>query len=328
MNSKNILLAGPNKTLDQIALRMRQLTHHNFLKANQIQNLLKTVDSGNPDALVLAIPRRQSSIYFELLRTLPKYISPKKVLLVSEIKDADMMYEALKGGFSNLIIGNTTTETIGKSILKKLKSIINETKTNKILAIGAHPDDVEIGCGGTLKKHSQKGDEVMILTLTKGARGGNKQEREQESNLAANSLNAKLIMYDLDDTNLSNGGDTITSIESTIKSFSPNIIYTHSLNDTHQDHRATHYATLVAARQIKHIYAYLAPSGTIDFHPRYFEHIEDFISDKMDAINCFTSQTIVSGRPYLKSSMIESTAEYWGRFSNYGLVEPFEVIRA
>ena len=145
---------------------------------------------------------------------------------------------------------------------------------------------------------------------------------------AAKSLNAKLVMYDLEDTQLTNGSDTILSIEKTIIEYNPNIIYTHSINDTHQDHRATHYATLVAARQIEKIYAYLAPSTTLDFRPRYFEHIEDFLDDKMSAINCFLSQTIGCNRPYLKRSIIESTAQYWGRFSNYGMVEPFEVIRA
>lgn len=328
MKTPHLLLIGQSSSTNQLSLSLRQVKSYHLTKIRNDLRDLRKINMTKVDICILICNARNVAPCCKMISSLKKTISPERIIIVSEVKDADLMYAVLENGISKFIVGNLSNTLLTQDLKKEITLIYKSKKNRSILAIGAHPDDVEIGCGGTLKKHHDKGDKLTILTLTKGAQGGNKTERERESKNAASSLGANLIMNDLEDTNLSNGGDTISSITKAIEISQPDVIYTHSLNDTHQDHRATHYATLVAARRIEHIYAYLAPSGTIDFHPRYFEHVEDYLDDKMNAINCFTSQTITSNRPYLKRSIIESTAQYWGRFSNYGKVEPFEVIRA
>jgi DNA-binding response OmpR family regulator len=59
------------------------------------------------------------------------------------------------------------------------------------LAVGAHPDDVEIGCGGLLLRHAAAGDEVAVLTLTGGEAGGEIADRAKESERAAELLSAR-----------------------------------------------------------------------------------------------------------------------------------------
>jgi len=328
MKTNNVALIGHPKSTDKLALILRQVGSIEITKLKHSTRELKKLETSKFDVCMMICNARNVAPCCQMISGLKKIMSPEKIIILSEVKDADLMYAVLNNGITKFVVGSLSNVNLAQTLKKEISSIVRSKKSKSILAIGAHPDDIEIGCGGTLKKHSEQGDEITILTLTKGAQGGNKAERERESQNAANTLDAKLIMTDLVDTQLSNGGDTITSIHDAINTCNPDIIYTHSLNDTHQDHRATHYATLVAARKIERVYAYLAPSGTIDFHPRYFGHIEDYIDDKMKAINCFTSQTITCNRPYLKRSIIESTAQYWGRFSNYGYVEPFEVIRA
>ncbi len=328
MKTVNIALIGHPSSTDKLALILRQVATYDIVKLKNETKELDKLEGQPKDVSIMICNARNVAPCCQMISELKKKMSPEKIIIISEVKDADLMFEVLNNGITKFVVGDLTQLHLAQKIKKEITSIVRTKKVKSILAIGAHPDDVEIGCGGTLKKHCEFGDEVTILTLTKGAQGGNKKERERESICAANSLDAQLIMCDLLDTELSNGGDTISSISQAINTCNPDIIYTHSLNDTHQDHRATHYATLVAARKIERLYAYLAPSGTIDFHPRYFEHIEDYIDDKMNAINCFTSQTVTCNRPYLKRSIIESTAQYWGRFSNYGYVEPYEVIRA
>lgn len=328
MKTVNLALIGLAASTNKLALILRQASNYTIIKLKNETKELDKLECQTIDVFILICKARNIAPCCQMISELKKKISPEKIMVISEVKDADLMFTVLSNGISKFVVGDLTKIQLAQQIKKEITSIIRSKRMKNVLAIGAHPDDIEIGCGGTLKKHSEQGDEITLLTLTKGAQGGNKAERERESQNAANSLNAKLIMCDLIDTHLSSGGDTISSIYKAIETCQPDIIYTHSLNDTHQDHRATYYATLVAARKIEQVYAYLAPSGTIDFHPRYFEHIEDYIDDKMLAINCFTSQTIGSNRPYLKRSIIESTAQYWGRYSNYGYVEPFEVIRA
>lgn len=196
----------------------------------------------------------------------------------------------------------------------------------RVLAIGAHPDDVEIGCGGTLAECVSRGDAVAILTMTGGEAGGEAQLRSLESKESANLLGCELFMETLCDTKLSSGFETIAAIQRAIREFCPDVVYTHSINDTHQDHRAVHRATLVATRGISQVLCYQSPSSTIEFSPRQFQDIGGSLKQKLRMIQCYETQ--VSKCDYLDAGLIRATARYWGRFSGYRHVEAFEVVRS
>ncbi|MCB0861829.1 MAG: response regulator [Solirubrobacterales bacterium] len=194
-----------------------------------------------------------------------------------------------------------------------------------VLAIGAHPDDIEIGVGGILIRHVARGDRVTLLTMTGGEQGGDTAERARESERAAGLIGAKLFHRELADTSVSDGGLTISTIKEVIDEVNPTTVYTHSSRDVHQDHRNVHSATLVAARGVPRIYCYQAPSTTVEFKPTKFMAIDDYIDDKLEAIAAYDSQ--VSTRAYLEPDLLRSTARYWSRFSGSTYVEPLEVIR-
>jgi LmbE family N-acetylglucosaminyl deacetylase/CheY-like chemotaxis protein len=194
-----------------------------------------------------------------------------------------------------------------------------------VLAIGAHPDDVEIGVGGILLRHAAAGHDVAVLTLTGGEEGGTPEQRAQESERAAELMSAHLFHVDLTDTSVSEGGATIAAIKRVIDEVLPSTIYTHTARDVHQDHRNVHHATLVAARGVARVYCYQAPSTTVEFHPTRFVAIDDHIDGKLEVIEAFASQ--VALRDYLDPELLRSTARYWGRFSRARYVEPLEVVR-
>ncbi|MGQ3892672.1 PIG-L family deacetylase [Legionella sp. CNM-4043-24] len=200
-----------------------------------------------------------------------------------------------------------------------------EKEKKVILAIGSHPDDVEVGCSGSLLLHRSKGDALNILTLSAGESGGNPEVRKTESRLAANILGARLFMGSLSDKGISEATKTIELIESVVEQCKPTHVYTHSLHDSHQDHRNAYLATITACRKIPNIYCYLSPSTTIDFKPALYVDINEFIKEKLQLIALFKSQS--DHRPYLQADLVKATARYWGRYSNYNLVEPMEVIR-
>ena len=150
-----------------------------------------------------------------------------------------------------------------------------EAARQSVLAIGAHPDDVEIGAAGTLAMHRRLGHEVSILTLSRGARGGLEDTRAGESRKAAEVLGATLYHEDLQDTSIREGDPTIGVISRIIKTVRPTVIYTHSLHDVHQDHRNTHLAALVAVRQVGRVYCFQSPSATVDFRPTRFVNIDE-----------------------------------------------------
>ncbi len=218
-----------------------------------------------------------------------------------------------------------------RTLLDKARELIERTQVRRakdlevVLAIGAHPDDVEIGCGGILARHVAAGDQVAILTLSGGEQGGEAATRAMESQRAAEILGARLFHTDLIDTNVSEGGDTITAIKRVIDEVQPTTVYTHTARDVHQDHRNVHHATLVAARGIPRIYCYQAPSTTIEFHPTRFVTIDGFLERKLESIDAYGSQVAV--RDYLDPDLLRSTARYWGRFSHSRYVEALEVVR-
>ena len=128
------------------------------------------------------------------------------------------------------------------------------------------------------------GDTVTILTLSGGARGGDVTLRRGEAESAAAIIGARLLMEDLEDTRIRESDPTVSIIERVIGEVKPTIMYTHSVNDVHQDHRNTHSAAMVAARRVPYVLCFQSPSATIDFRPSRFVNIETAMDGKLEAI--------------------------------------------
>jgi two-component system, NtrC family, response regulator HydG len=200
-----------------------------------------------------------------------------------------------------------------------------QTHRQSVLAVGAHPDDVEIGVGGLLSLHHAQGDEVAIVTLSRGARGGLSALREEESRAAARLVGAHLLLGDIEDTRIPVSDPTVSTVQRVIAEVGADTVYVHSLNDLHQDHRAVHQATMVAARRVPTVACYQSPSATVDFRPNRFVAIDDHLDRKLELLACFESQA--SQRDYLQPDVIVATARYWSRYGGGRFTEPLEVMR-
>ena len=132
-------------------------------------------------------------------------------------------------------------------------------------------------------------------------------------------------MANLRDTHITDGAETISIIEAAIRDLHPTHVYTHSLEDTHQDHRAVHAASLVAARGVPNVYCYQTPSSTVEFKPHRFVDITHHIEQKIALIGAYKSQ--VDRMESIQPDVIVSTARYWGRFAGYVLAEPLRIVR-
>lgn len=248
-------------------------------------------------------------------------------LVVSYNHSPQFMRQVVKCRIDGILFRPLTPEEFVEQVLLLAKAVhANRVRQQKrVLAIGAHPDDVEIGCGGTLARHRARRDLLNILTLTRGAAGGDVNVRTAEAYRAAELLGAKLQIGHLRDAHISEGVETIKIIEAAIREVQPTHVYTHCSEDTHQDHRAVHAATLVAARGVPNVYCYQSPSATVEFRPRRFVDITHFIDQKLKSIDAYHSQ--VARMESIQSDLIVSTARYWGRFAGYVLAEPLKVVR-
>lgn len=197
-----------------------------------------------------------------------------------------------------------------------------------ILAIGAHPDDIELGCGGLLIKAARQGHNVSMYTLTRGGAGGDPNERTNELRQSAEFIGAKHLWVDnFEDSKLSVTNELINHIEYFITKASPDIILTHSHGDIHHDHRAIAAATVESARFNSNILSYEIPLSR-NFDPKVFYDISDVVYEKVELIEIFWSQ---KSKLYLKSNAIKGLAEYRALQSRLNTevryVEAFEVLK-
>src|SRR2546421_7073987 len=106
-----------------------------------------------------------------------------------------------------------------------------------ILALGAHPDDIEIGCGGALLKYARAGHGVYLMVLTEGAQGGSSKVRRDEQLASCRLLGAKEIFWGgYPDTQVPLTPQAIRQIEDGVKKNDPPFIFVNYFFDTHPNH--------------------------------------------------------------------------------------------
>jgi len=160
----------------------------------------------------------------------------------------------------------------------------------RILAIGAHPDDIELGCGGTLIKYARQRHEVFLLVMTEGGGSGEGSIRRKEQEEAAGILQAtKLFWGDYPDTAIPLDRDSIQRIERIIYEVEPDFIFVHSQDDTHQDHRNLSVATITATRYTRNVLFFEVPT-TQNFSPSVFVDVDTVLEPKVAALEAHASQ--------------------------------------
>lgn len=196
----------------------------------------------------------------------------------------------------------------------------------RVLAIGAHPDDLELACGGTLAKFVDSGHEVQGLVMSDGTRGGDPLERSLDARRGAAFMGLTgMTLYNFTDTDLfRHSQEMVGVIEAAIARYNPDIILTHSNHDQHQDHQAVHMATLRAARQHHSILCYESPSATRDFSPSVFIDIDDYLDAKVQAVRMHSDQL---AKPYMTPERVRGIASFRGGQARRRVAEAYEPVR-
>lgn len=205
-----------------------------------------------------------------------------------------------------------------------------------VLAVSAHADDVEIGCGGTVALHVKKGDNVIILVMAEssytfydGTVLRTIEEGKKEEEKAAKVLGAKLINLEFKSKEVPYSVKSVEAINKVIDDYRIDTIYTHWYHDTHQDHRRTTQSVLSAGRHVKNILMYEPeyPAGRsyLGFHNQYYVNIASTFEKKMEALKEHKSQVEKYGDVLLKA--VEARARHRGYEINTEYAECFEVLR-
>lgn len=161
-----------------------------------------------------------------------------------------------------------------------------------ILAIGAHPDDIEYGCAGTLVKYAERKHRIFLMILTRGEQGGNGDSRRQEQINAARLMRVEKIFWGgYRDTRIPLGKTLIERIEDAIGEIQPDLIFVNYGDDTHQDHRILTQATQSATRYVRNVLFFEVPT-TQNFNPQIFVDISDTLEHKVQALEAHASQVM------------------------------------
>jgi LmbE family N-acetylglucosaminyl deacetylase len=199
-----------------------------------------------------------------------------------------------------------------------------------LLAVGAHPDDIEFGCGATLASYADMGYAAHGLVLTRGengvGQGHGRFSREQEAMAGARRMGlASLNIHRFPDARLASRRDGVKSaIELAIQRLQPDVVLTHTGADLHFDHRLVHQATLEGARNVPTLLCYENPNTPPDFQPSLFVDVSSHIGRKVEALYQHVSQ---HSRPYLNAELVRGIARARGQQARVVYAEAFEVIR-
>lgn len=217
--------------------------------------------------------------------------------------------------------------------------------TVDVLAIGAHPDDVELVCGGTLIRSADQGYRTGVIDLTGGEMGsrGSAELRAREAERAAEVLGlAVRLNAGLPDAGLANGPRERERLTDLIRRLAPRVVILPFPRGRHPDHRIAaqlgrdasflaglrRYGDREPHRPHKILYAMTFREEAIK--PTFVVDIEAQFARKMEAIRCYASQfegvtaageVYPTGQPLYE--VVEAQSRHYGSLIRCGYGEPF-----
>lgn len=203
-----------------------------------------------------------------------------------------------------------------------------------ILFIGAHFDDLELGCGGAIKKFSANGDKVYSFIATTsgydnhdGAKIRDSHVAYEEGKKASVILGSTLICGKHITKNLVCTSELIEEINAIIDKVKADVIFTHWDGDVQQDHRNLSLATLTAARHIPRLFMYRCNwyVSTQDFSGNYYIDISEQIEYKITALKEYVSEYKRRGEEWINFFIDQNRV--WGRLIGVKYAEEFKVVK-
>lgn len=200
-------------------------------------------------------------------------------------------------------------------------------KKKRVLLVGSHPDDIEIGCGGTMSKYRGRTDIVNSVIFAPCLEDPFNKGILQEYKTSMSSLGVyEAINHEYPRDILENSIQDIRDILHDFKtSFKPDIVFCNSMKDLHQDHRAVASACKTIFRDTATVICYENTRSMVHFTPNLYVVLSDEqLKDKLKLLNIYKTQT---RRIYLTPEIVESIARYRGCQVSTLYAEAFEVWR-
>ena len=201
---------------------------------------------------------------------------------------------------------------------------------DKILAVVAHPDDLEIMAGGSVIKWLGEGKEVHVLVLTTGSwysPDGTLNRPKEEINEDLNRVKRKVgyTSYEVlseETLNLEYKDMLVCEVLKRISSYQIDTVLTTWERDMHRDHRIASEIAVAACRRVPNLLMGQINHYMSDFYtPNYFVDITDSWERKLESVACFESQWERNKEDWI--SFMDATATYYGKVVGVDRAEGF-----
>ncbi len=207
----------------------------------------------------------------------------------------------------------------------------NTKKTKTALVFGAHPDDLEIGMGGTVAKLGKLGYDVkLVIASTPDHPKGMREVRKAEQNRAAKIMRCDPPEFlDLKSSEYMFNRALVGRLDKIIQKHNPEAVFTQWIGDSHQDHQILTRCVLAASRRVDTVLMYetTIPSlvAEVPFAPKLYVDISDTINTKTKALEAHKTQAKIYGPHWIKS--ITGRSAYRGFQIRKPYAEAFDVTK-
>lgn len=209
----------------------------------------------------------------------------------------------------------------------------------EVVCVGAHPDDVEIGMGGTVALLAARGVDVLLVDLTDGepTPHGTRERRAAEAAEAARILGCRRITLDLPNRYLFDTVEARTALAEVLRAERPSVMFAPYPEDAHPDHLAASRIAEAARFYAKltktdmggephyppRLYRYMAVHLRLVREPSFLTDVSATLEAKLEALRAYASQFSENAANGAVLDFVEQTARAWGATGRTNAAEPF-----
>ena len=207
------------------------------------------------------------------------------------------------------------TQILGYSSTVDLESVPT------VVAVGARPGDLEMGCGGILSRHRSEGHRIAVVNLAGG--GDPHSDLARSARLAAGLLDATILNMGDEIYRIPDLAEAMDALKEVLQTSSVRMLYIPTASTDQPSSVQIHKLALGLAGAAPNVLAYQSPQSTVDFRPGLFVDVAPQMTKKLELVALYEKFDFKN----VSTESAKVTAGFWGRFADPDLVEPLEIIR-
>ncbi len=242
------------------------------------------------------------------------------IMFVSASSNAALIEAAFRAGANHQV----TKPIDPEDVLTRIREYARPVKTDQaptVVAVGACPGDLEMGCGGVLCRHRAEGHRIAIVNLAGGVDPHS--DLAEGARLAAGLLDATMENMGEETDHIADLDGATAVLKNVLERSRPGMLYVPTASSDRPSSVESHRIALALAEAVPNVLAYQDPGATVDFRPQLFVDLIPEMKHKLELVALYDR----FGLENVSTELAKATALYWGRYADAAEVEPLEVIR-